>query len=1645
MQRQKQNYFFIFFLNNLVEQYRATADAHTLPDITVIEKPLSPTLNYRLADEHFNTFGGVKTKFRYNIDAIKLIYELDKTGAPATPEQQRVLARYAGWGGLAQAFDSLNDNWRTEYNELKELLSPEDYRSVSGSVLSAFYTPKTIIDGIYEGLKYLGFTGGTVLEPAVGTGNFIGLMPPDFDVNFYGVELDNITGKIAKHLYPRANIKITGFERTKFPDDFFDAVVTNVPFGAFKVYDPAYEKHNLFIHDYFILKSLDKLKPGGIAAIVTSKGTMDKSDNSARRLFAQRTELIGAIRLPNNAFNNTKVTSDILFLMKRAEATYGPMDSWIDTAENKDGILMNKYFIENPHMVLGVMKKGKSMYGGDDETYCEFDGRDLKAALAETILHLPFNIYGKQKPNDALCAPALPKLLADDYDIKNHCYAVIDNKIYQRIDCELIRVQLPYSTEQCLKAMICLRETVRHILDIQVRHCSDEELAEAQLKLNSLYGRFYVSYGAINSKPNRKLFRNDADFTLLLSLEEYDEITGTANKTDIFSKRTIRKYIRPTSTKTALEALHISKNETGKVDLKIIEQLTGKNFNEIISELDNLIYRNPCPCDGQRSPVDPYNGWETAAEYLSGNVKQKLRVAQAMTQERPELQRNVEALTAVQPIPLTASEISVRLGVPWISPGIYRQFILEKFQVSGYNADDVTVGFNKFTGEWEVSSPAFRNFQANEVYGTKRVHGYRIFEYALNLQTPSVYDTVRNSGGTERRILNKPETIAAREKLRILQEEFKAWIFDDPVRRGALVEIYNERFNNSVLAKYDGSYLTFPEMNPNIELKNYQKDAVERIITAGNTLLHHVVGAGKTFEVAAAAMKLRQLGLANKPMIVVPNHLVFQWASEFRHLYPNAKLLIASKKDFEKENRLRFVSRIATGDWDAVVIAMSSFEKLPISRERQERKITEEIDIIEGALVEIRRDRDKRITVKNLERTLKNKKTALESLSGSKKDTLIKFEELGVDYLFIDEAHKFKNKFLFTKMNNVAGISRAMSKRATDLDMKIDYITKLHNGQKGVVFATGTPISNSMVEMYTMQSYLAKRDLQEAGLMFFDDWAATFGETVNALELAPSGQGYRTKTRFAKFVNLPEMLKMYRKFADVKTADMLNLPVPKANRRVITVKPTDDVLRLSEIIVERAEMINAKLVKPEEDNMLRITGDGKKLALDPRCFDPTAKDDSGLKVNICADNIYRIWNDTRATRRTQLVFCDLSTPKVRFRDYDPNTCFDVYNHVKYSLVQMGIPETEIAFIHDANTDVSKQILFDSVRAGKIRVLLGSTEKCGAGTNVQNKLIAIHHLDTPYRPSDMEQREGRGIRQGNENPEIEIYTYVTERTFDSYSYQILENKQRFISQINKGELTVREAQDIDETTFTYAEIKAITSANPLIKRKNEIEIELISLRVLADRYRSTRYSLQDNVTNYLPKAIERITNSIADYEKDITLRNKNMSAEFTMTVAGKRFTERPEAAELYHKLAANINAGKKIAAFYGFDIIPEFADNLTSRVVTVRGNGAYSVAVSESAIGSLTRLENFFKGLEETLETAKKDLAERQAELAAARAELDKPFEHEQKILDLSTELAGIEAELNLDKPEIEAVIDDEALQSETAKNETDTDGECVSE
>ena len=1379
-----------------------------------------------------------------------------------------MLAKYVGWGGLAQAFDEHNLAWQSEYKELKDVLDDEEYAAAKGSVLNAHYTSKTVIDGIYNALKLFGVKGNNrILEPATGTGNFFGFMPKEIadGAKLYGVELDKITGKIATKLYPQAKIQIKGFEETAFADNSFDLMVTNVPFGGYTVFDPDYNKYNFYIHDYFIAKGIDKIKPNGLMAVITSKGTMDKQNPSIRKYIADRAELVGAIRLPNTAFKqtaNTEVVTDILFFRKREDKINATIENteWLATGKTEEGYEINNYYIAHPEMILGTLAKETGLYGAEDITV-KPDGRELSEAINAAIGRLPQGFY--VNPERAEETETHDELEVD-YDVKPMNLTAVNGKIYMRVGDSMVEQPVPpfpKDAYQRIAEMIEIRKQLRKVLDLQVEGCSDEVLLKEQRQLGTKYDGFVKRFGYINSKNNLRLFKPDGDSALLFACENVSDDEETVTKADVFTKRTIRPYTAVTSTDDCFEALQISKNERGSVDISYIEELTKKDYDTVIKELGNAVFRNPAAVN----PEDKYSGFETAEEYLSGRVTDKLQTAERMKQSSPNLidyDKNISALKEVQPAPVKASEIAVRVGTSWIDKELYKEFFCQLIALPYYMRDGIELYYNKHDGSWRVDRTTgyvrnFRTMNVTSVYGTERANAYRLFEDCLNQRSTQIYDTVLDADGREKRVLNNSETVAAREKQNKIVEAFKDWIFKDPQRRDELETIYNRLFNQIRLPKYDGSYLRFPEMNPEIELRPHQKDAVHRIITSGNTLLHHIVGSGKTYTICAAAMKLRQYGLAKKPMIAVPNHLVQQWANSFRFLYPTAKLLIATKDDLDKDHREQFVSRVAMGDWDSVIIAQSSFAKINISPERQIAKIREEIEAIERSIeMQWEESGAPSGSVKNLERIKKGREAQLKKLlDETKKDNVLIFEKLGVDYLFVDEADAYKNLFLYTKMNNVAGISNAASARASDLQLKIEYINELHGGDKGVVFATGTPISNSMTEMYTMQTYLQKQTLARLGIDYFDAWAADFGETVTALELAPSGKGYRARTRFAKFTNLPELLTLYHSFADVKTD--VKLDVPEAERKVIALKPSDTVIDLTEEIAKRADAIYAGGVDPHIDNMLKVTGDGKKLALDPRCIDPLLSDESGSKLNYCADNVYEEWKNSADIKGTQLVFCDLSTPKKPFSEYVYGKDFDAYNDLKHKLIERGIPENEIAFIHDANTDRAKQDLFDKINAGAVRVLIGSTEKCGAGTNVQKRLVAIHHLDAPYRPRDLIQRNGRGIRQGNMNKGLRIYTYATERTFDSYSYQILENKQRFISQVEKGDMTVREADDIDEATLSYAEIKAITSANPKIKRKMELDMEMSRLRDLESRYKKELFALQDKVRKEFPR-----TNSTA---------------------------------------------------------------------------------------------------------------------------------------------------------------------------------------
>ena len=1635
------------------EEWKSRIESGEITPIEPIDEPTKES-NTDLTKIGFeqSELGGAKQRFRNNLEAIKLVNRLINSQKEATADEKKVLAKYVGWGGLAQAFDEHNTAWQREYKELKDVLSVEEYAAAKGSVLNAHYTSKTVIDGIYKALTRFGVKGNNrILEPAMGTGNFFGFMPQEIasGAKLYGVELDRVTGKIATKLYPQAKIQIKGFEETAFQDNSFDLIVTNVPFGGYTVFDPDYNKYNFYIHDYFIAKGIDKIKPNGLMAVITSKGTMDKQNPSIRKYIADRAELVGAIRLPNTAFKqtaNTEVVTDILFFRKREEKINANIENteWLATGKIEDGYEINNYYIAHPEMILGTLVKETGLYGAEDITV-KPDGRDLSEAINTAISRLPQDFY--VNPERAEETETCEEVEVD-YDVKPMNLTAVNGKIYMRVGDSMVEQPVPpfpKDAYQRIAEMIEIRKQLRKVLDLQVEGCSDEVLLKEQRQLGAKYDGFVKRFGYINSKNNLRLFKSDGDSALLFACENVSDDEETVTKADVFTKRTIRPYTAVTSTDDCFEALQISKNERGCVDISYIEELTKKDYDTVLNELGNAVFRNPVAVN----PEDKYSGFETAEEYLSGRVADKLQTAERMKLNSPgiiDYDKNIAALKEVQPAPVKASEIAVRVGTSWIDKELYKEFFCQLIALPYYMRDGIELYYNKHDGSWRVDRTTgyvrnFRTMNVTSVYGTERANAYRLFEDCLNQRSTQIYDTVLDADGREKRVLNNSETVAAREKQNKIVEAFKDWIFRDPERREELEGVYNRLFNQIRLPKYDGSYLRFPEMNPAIELRPHQKDAVHRIITSGNTLLHHIVGSGKTYTICAAAMKLRQYGLAKKPMIAVPNHLVQQWANSFRFLYPTAKLLIATKDDLDKDHREQFVSKVAMGDWDSVIIAQSSFAKINISPERQIAKIREEIEAIERSIeMQWEESGAPSGSVKNLERIKKGREAQLKKLlDETKKDNVLIFEKLGVDYLFVDEADAYKNLFLYTKMNNVAGISNAASARASDLQLKIEYINELHGGDKGVVFATGTPISNSMTEMYTMQTYLQKQTLSRLGIDYFDAWAADFGETVTALELAPSGKGYRARTRFAKFTNLPELLTLYHSFADVKTD--VKLDVPEAERKVVTLKPSDTVIDLTEEIAARADKIYAGGVDPHIDNMLKVTGDGKKLALDPRCIDPSLSDESGSKLSFCADNVYEEWKNSAEIKGTQLVFCDLSTPKKPYSEYEYGKDFDAYNDLKHKLIERGIPENEIAFIHDANTDRAKQDLFDKINAGAVRVLIGSTEKCGAGTNVQKRLVAIHHLDAPYRPRDLIQRNGRGIRQGNMNKGIRIYTYATERTFDSYSYQILENKQRFISQVEKGDMTVREAEDIDEATLSYAEIKAITSANPKIKRKMELDMEVARLRDLESRYKKELFALQDKVRKEFPEQIQRQELYLERVRKDIELIKVHYNPDrFEINVNGTVYSDGVEDGKKNGGLALmdalfHNKTGTVVAEYCGFKISLNPIELIANeRSITLSGAGQYKLDIGESASGNLTRLENFIKDFSEREERAVKRLETTKADFEIAKEQVNVPFEHKDKIIALNTELSELNAELDLNKRE-EVVIDDGDEDSET--NETE--------
>ena len=1570
--------------------------------------------------------GGAKSRFKGNMDAIRLMNRLYLENRDATDEERKVLAKYVGWGGLAQAFDETNKQWSKEYTELKSLLPAEDYEYAKRSVLNAHYTSKEVIDGMYAALERFGVKGNNrILEPAMGTGNFFGYMPQSISdgAELYGVELDSLTGKIAQKLYPQVNVQIKGFEETSFPNDYFDIVVSNVPFGGYGVYDSEYAQYKFLIHDYFIAKSIDKVRANGLVAVITSKGTLDKLNPTVRRYLAERAELVGAIRLPKTAFKksaNTEVVTDILFFRKReAKIEVTPENTeWLTTGKTKEGYEVNNYFLFHPEMVLGTFAKEHGLYGGEDVTV-KSDGRELSEAITEAVTTLPMGFY----ENPEHRTKASEAELAVDYNVKPLCYKAEAGKLYIRIGDKMEERKVPDSPTNAyerISGMIEIREELHRILDMQTAGCTDEELLRGQWSLGKKYDLFVKRFGFLNSPINVKLFRDDGDSALVFACETLSEDKKSAKKADIFTKRTIRPYTAVQETSDCLEALQICRNECGSVDIEYIENLTKKDYATVLSDLGNTVFRNPEKVtEGNR-----YSGFETSEEYLSGYVVKKLETARRYAQENPAAyERNVKALEAVQPTPIPASDIYVNIGASWVDSAYYREFIGEILGIPRYYLKGLKITFNRYDGAWEVERSddvrKYAGIKATEVYGTHRANAFRIFEDCLNQRDTTICDTVQTADGQKKYVVNQSETLSARERQHKMQDEFRVWIFSTPERREDLERTYNRLFNQIRLPKFDGSYLKFPNMNPYIQLYPHQVNAVQRILTNGSTLDPHRVGYGKTFTIVAAIMKLRQYGLAKKPMIVVPNHLIGQWSGEFRQLYANAKLLIAEKEDLEQSRRKMFVSKAAMGDWDAIIIAQSAFAKIPVSKERQRRKIEQEIEDIENSIRD-RKEKYDHTSVKNLERIKKSREAALKRLMDDKtKDTVLTFENLGVDYLFVDESDAYKNLFLFTKMNNVSGISNAASRRASDMKLKCEYLNELHGGDKGVVFATGTPISNSLCELYTLQRYLRQNALNELGLQYFDSWAANFAEKTTALELAPSGQGYRTRTRFSKFKNLPELMTLYAEFADLLPEGTVKLDIPEAEKKIITLKPSESVIELTRQIAERADRVYQGIVDPHEDNMLKIASDGKKLALDPRCLDLFAADEAGNKLNACAAEVYEYWKQTEEFQGTQLVFCDLATPKQTFESYECGKNFDAYNELKCKLVEKGIPQEQIAYIHEAKNDNEKLNLFNKVNAGKIRILLGSTEKCGAGTNVQKRLKAIHHLDAPYRPRDLIQRNGRGVRQGNMNKSVAICTYVMERTFDSYSYQILENKQRFISQIEHGEVTQREGEDIDEATLSYAELKAITSANPKIKRKMEVDLEVSKLQTLEREYKKTLYSLQDRIRRDYPDEIDRQELYLSHIREDIKRIKANYIPEtFLINVQGKIYTDKTAGGRALMEALHGSDCRTEVAEYGGFTIRlnpPELIE--TERTITLKGAGEYRLSIGLSESGNLTRLDNFLSGFSFREEQVLEKLKQINDNLETAKLEVSKPFEHKERLSELLREQAELNAELDLNKRE----------------------------
>ena len=1579
--------------------------------------PDSEKHNFRITDDNLGV-GGPKEKFRNNMAAINLLHELEFENRLATPEEQEILSKYVGFGGLADAFDESKSNWADEYKELIVTLSPEEYAAARESTLTAFYTPPVVIRAMYEALGNMGFSEGNILEPSCGTGNFIGMLPDNMQRSkFFGVELDSLTGRIAQQLYQKSGITVQGYENASLPDSFFDVAIGNVPFGQFKVIDKKYDKNNWLIHDYFFGKTLDKVRPGGVIAFITSSGTMDKRNSNVRKYIAQRAELLGAIRLPNNTFKanaGTEVTSDILFLQKRDTLVNDEPD-WVHLDRDENGNEYNKYFIDHPEMVLGEMVMESSQFG-HSLTCKPYEDRNLSDLLSEAVQNIHAEItefdvseIGEVEDNSV---PADP-------NVKNFSFTVVEDKIYYRQNSRMNPVDVSATAENRIKGMIQIRDCVRELIRLQTDDYPDSAILSAQDRLNTLYDDFTKKYGLLNARANRLAFADDSSYCLLCSLEIIGENGELKRKADMFTKRTIKPHIKVTSVSTASEALAVSIGEKAKVDMDFMCELTGKTEQELFEELKGVIFLNPeytseHSNDARYLPAD---------EYLSGNVRKKLELARRTAELYPDdYNINVEMLEKVQPQDLTASEISVRLGATWLPPEDVERFVYEILQTPRYAQWNIKVKYTELTGEWTIANKSYdrTNVVANNTYGTSRINGYKIIEDTLNLKDVRIFDYVEDEHGNKKPVLNKKETAIAQGKQEMIKQAFQDWIWKDPNRRERLVRIYNDLFNSMRAREYDGSHITFSGMNPEISLRPHQINAVARIMYGGNSLLAHVVGAGKTFEIVAAAQESKRLGLCNKSLIVVPNHLTEQWASEYLQLYPSANILVATKKDFETKNRKKFCARIATGDYDAIIIGHSQFEKIPISIERQREMLQRQIDEITLGVAQIKYDRGEKITVKQLEKTKKSLQTKLDKLNDqSRKDDVVTFEELGVDRLFVDEAHNFKNLFLYTKMRNVGGIAQTEAQKSSDLYMKCRYLDEV-TGNKGVIFATGTPVSNSMVELYTMQRYLQYDALEDKHLQHFDSWASTFGETVTAIELAPEGTGYRAKTRFAKFYNLPELMMMFRQVADIQTADMLNLPVPKANFHNIAVKPTDHQKRIVESLSERAEKVRNKMVDSSVDNMLLITNDGRKLALDQRLFNEMLPDDPNSKVSACVDNVYSIWEKTTPQKSTQLIFCDLSTPHNDGK-------FNVYDDIKKKLIAKGVPESEIAFIHNADSEAKKKDLFGKVRSGQVRVLIGSTAKMGAGTNVQQKLIAIHHTDCPWRPADLQQREGRIVRQGNENPEVEIYSYVTEQTFDAYLYQLVENKQKFIGQIMTSKSPVRSAEDVDEQALSYAEIKALATGNPYIKEKMDLDVAVSKLKLLKQNHLSQRYSLEDRIIKFYPQQIKQGEERIAGYQSDIERAKENtfLNADnfSPMIVEDVTYDEKKGAgsAILVACKAMTSPDPKQIGSYRGFNMELSFNSFEKEYVLTLVGSLRHSVSLGADIYGNITRLDNLISSMPEKLKACEERLADTKVQLENAKAEVERSFPQEEELAQKMERLAELNALLDMDHRDNEIV------------------------